>query len=253
MKRCPTFHCCRILDFNVFSYELANFKMAQLSSNMKMCYPILVTGNIIVNTFDLEMGPDDPGLLFSKFSITKVQTWKCPVPAARWSRVKLFFLLKFLSHVMLTIICVVFKTTGKSLEILRKKPKKWKWYQRTAWGSFQNDRKITENIKKKNPTNENGINPFQNAQFTRDMNNKTPRNKNGTTLLHNAAYWGSFQMIEISLEIWRKKIQEMKMARTHFTMKPFGTFFKMKGKSMGIWRKKSKKWKWHHPTSHRSL
>ena len=43
MKRCPTFHCCRILDFNVFSYELANFKMAQLSSNMKMCYPILVS------------------------------------------------------------------------------------------------------------------------------------------------------------------------------------------------------------------
>ena len=52
MKRCPTFHCCRILDFNVFSYELANFKMAQLSSNMKMCYPILVSWNIIVNTFD---------------------------------------------------------------------------------------------------------------------------------------------------------------------------------------------------------
>ena len=123
MKRCPTFHCCRILDFNVFSYELANFKMAQLSSNMKMCYPILVTGNIIVNTFDLEMGPDDPGLLFSKFSITKVQTWKCPLPAARWSSVKLFFLLKFLSLVMLTIICVVFKTTGKSLEILRTKTK----------------------------------------------------------------------------------------------------------------------------------
>ena len=31
MKRCPTFHCCRILDFNVFSYELANFKMAHFT------------------------------------------------------------------------------------------------------------------------------------------------------------------------------------------------------------------------------
>ena len=52
MKRCPTFRGCRILDFNVFSYELANFKMAQLCSNMKRCYPILVTGILILNTFD---------------------------------------------------------------------------------------------------------------------------------------------------------------------------------------------------------
>ena len=47
---------------------------------------------------------------------------------------------------MLTIICVVFKTTGKSPEILRTKTKEMKWYQRTAWGSFQNDRKITEEV-----------------------------------------------------------------------------------------------------------
>jgi hypothetical protein len=32
----------------------------------------------------------------------------------------------------------------------------------------------------------------------------------------------------------KKKIQEMKMAPTHFTMKPIGAFFKMTGKSMEI-------------------
>ena len=118
MKRCPTFHCCGILDFNVFSYELANFKMAQLCSNMKRCYPIIVTGIFIINTFDYKFTNTEltsfssnmkwcfpsfvSSILFFQIFHVKVQTWKCPLPAARRSGVKLSFLL-----VNLTTICII--------------------------------------------------------------------------------------------------------------------------------------------------
>ena len=43
--------------------------------------------------------------------------------------------------------------------------KKQKWHNAAYWGSFQNDRQITGNMKKKNPRNENGTNPFHNAAY----------------------------------------------------------------------------------------
>ena len=187
--------------------------MAQLSSNMKMCYPILVTGNIIVNTFDLEMGPDDPGLLFSKFSITKVQTWKCPLPAARWSSVKLSFLLEFLSLVILTIIIITGNTKNKNQ---RNENRTNPLHNAAYWGIFQNHWKYEE----RNTRNANGTNPFHNAQFTRNMINKTKFQvtKMAPPYFTMQHIGGSFQNDKKITGNMKKKIQEMKMAPTHFTM-----------------------------------
>ena len=70
MKRCPTFHCCGILDFNVFSYELANGPTQQqyenvlrhtchwkyycqysFSINMKWSFPSFVSSTLVFQFF----------------------------------------------------------------------------------------------------------------------------------------------------------------------------------------------------------
>ena len=119
MKRCPTFHYCRIFDFNVFSYELENFEMAQLSSNMKKVlsltchwdYYCQYFWNTKLTSFSSSMKWCFPSfvskiLVFHIFHYLSTN-WKWPLPAASWRGVKLSFLLWFSSPVIWQYICIV--------------------------------------------------------------------------------------------------------------------------------------------------
>ena len=102
MKRCPTFHCCGILDFNVFSYELANGQTQQQYKNVLShtchweyyCSRILKPlGSLLSGVLPFSyLGFFSSYLEVSCFNFQVLWAWKCAVNI--FEKTFLYFLLQ---------------------------------------------------------------------------------------------------------------------------------------------------------------